>query len=294
MKSLFFCLSLFGLTVYAQPAFAQADSLTLGDTISVTRQRVLFSVLRKYQYHLASELNSAQLVSLLKKTPNDDVSHYVRRYKQQQALSFAFMGTGYASMISGLIITREHPALSLPLMAGGLGLFYGAPVFRSEHTMERAVSSFNLGLRSGSGDYYQPTIDLRPQSDRITLADTVTIKGRFPFYRYKYRGIQVDPASQLKPAFAFLNSGRVNTNMRYIRTVRRVSGFVYGLASTTLSTYFLLYAARRATGPYPVNRALVYPALTLLGVSIAGGWHANHQQAGTMREYNERLKKRQE
>ncbi len=294
MKSLFFCLLLGSNTHFCQPLLAQSDSLSAGDTISINRQRIFISVLRTYRYHLASSLRSNQLSPLLKSSDNEEVNRYYRRYRQQERLAFTLMGTGYAVMVSGLIISFKHPVASVPVMVGGLGLFFSAPAFRAERNMERAVQQYNAVLRTNSGDYYRPMFDLRSQSDRLTLADTVSIRGSFLYPKFIYREVRVDPAANLKTAFNYLNSGRVNSNMRYIRTARGVAGFVTSLAVNTLTFYTLYYAAQRSRGPYLFNRGIIYPALGTLGLGIVAIWHVNRQQVGTMREYNAKLKEKGE
>lgn len=281
-----FCLLLASLS-YGQ---AQTDSLTLGDTISITKQRILFSTLRKYRYHLATGLISSQMLPLLKQTPDEEITRLLKRYRRLATTSRINMGVGYASMVTGLIYTFKHPTVGLPLSVGGMVLFYSAPAFRMERTLEQAVNQHNQRLRSQSGDYYRPLFDLRPARERLSLRDTVVIQSRFLYPKFTYRGVRLDPANNLKLAVKYLNSAQITGNMRYIRGVRGVSGFLGGLSAGALSAYFLLYASRRTLGYYPVNRAFVYPTLTLFGVSLLGSWHANRQQLGTMYEYNQKIK----
>ncbi len=290
MKSLFFCLFLSGILALVSPLFAQTDSLSAGDTISLNRQRVLLSVIRTYRYHLASNLHSNQLVPFLKRSPGEGVSGYIRRYKWQQAVGSSLILSAFPVLTSSIYYSRRKPELAGGLLLGSFVLVYSPLLLRPERNMERAVLNHNMALRSNSGDYYRPMFDLRAQSDQLTLADLVQIKGSFLYPKFIYRGLRVDPASNLKTAFSYLNSGRINANMRYIRTVRGVSGFVSSLATSTLTGYLLYYAARRSNGPYPINRGIIYPALGTLGLGIVANWHVNRQQVGTMREYNEKLK----
>ena len=197
-------------------------------------------------------------------------------------------------LTSSVFMARRKPELAGGLLLGSFAMVYAPLFLRPERNMERAVLSHNLALRSQSGDYYRPMFDLRPQSDRLTLVDSVQLQGSYLYPKFIYRGLRVDPATNLKTAFEYLNSGRVNANMRYIRTVRGVSGFVSGLATSTLTAYLLYYIARRSNGPYPVNQGIIYPALGIIGLSIVANWHVNRQQVGTMQEYNEKLKRSKE
>lgn len=290
MKSLFFYLLLSVILAFVSPLFAQTDSLSAGDTISINRQRILFSVIRTYRYHLASSLQSNQMVPLLKLSHNEDVNNYIRRFRWHKTVWLSMMFSSLPALYGGISQSRRRPELARGLSLGGIFLFYGSALLRPERNMERAVQSHNMALRSISGDYYRPMFDLRPQSDRINLTDTVLIKGRFLYPKFMYRGVRVDPATNLKLAFKYLNSGRIESNMRYIRGLRGISGFLSGLASSTLSLYLLYYAARRANGPYPINRGIIYPALGTIGLGVVANWHVNRQQVGTMRAYNGKLK----
>jgi hypothetical protein len=291
MKSLFFCLLLGSIALTFQPLFAQSDSLSAGDTISMKRQRILFSVVRTYRYHLAGSLGSNQLVPLLKLSHNEAVNDYVRRFRWQQTVGLSMMFSSLPALFGGISQSRRKPELAGGLLLGGVFLFYGSALLRPERNMERAVQQYNIALRSNSGDYYRPMFDLRSQADRLTLADSVQIKGSYLYPKFMYRGVRVDPATNLKLAFQYMNSGQLNANMKYIRTVRGVSGFLSSLASTTLSFYMLYYVSRRANGPYPINRGIIYPALGTIGLSLVANWHANRIQVGTMGEYNGRLKR---
>lgn len=191
-------------------------------------------------------------------------------------------------------MSQRSPELGGALTLSGLVMSFVPPLFRVEHNMERAVQSHNLAIRTQSGDYYRPMFDLRPQYDRLALADSVHIKGNFIFPRFIYRGLRVNPATNLNTAFDYLNSGRLNSNMRYVRTVRTVAGLVSGLAFGVLGGTLLSYAVRNATGSYPLNRGVVYPALGTVGVTFLANWHANQVQLGTMKDYNLKIKERAE
>ncbi len=290
MKRLAIILTLLLITSHFSTLLAQTDSLSAGDTISLARQRLVLSVRRTYRYHLASNLISGQLLPLLKQSPDEEVHRYIRKYIRQRTLAGATSLLPFPLLTSGLLLNQRSPELGNALTTIGLLMSFVPPFFRVEHNMERAVQSHNLSIRTQSGDYYRPMFDLRPQSDRLELADSVQIKGFFPYPKFVYRGLRVDPATNLKTAFEYLNSGRINTNMRYARTVRTVSGFVLGLAVGVLSGTLLSYAVRNATGSYPLNRGIIYPALGTIGVTILANWHVNQVQLGTMKEYNRKLK----
>jgi len=292
MKPLFFCLIVCLTAPLVHPTYAQTDSLSAADTISLTRQRLLLSVRRMYRYHLASGLLSRQMVPLLKQSPDEEVHRYIQKYTRQRAFSGVTSLLPFPLLASGLLLSQRSPELGGALTLTGLVMSFVPPFFRVEHNMERAVRSHNLSIRTQSGDYYRPMFDLRPQSDRLVLTDSVQIKGSFIYPKFVYRGLRVDPATNLKTAFEYLNSGRVNANLRYIRTVRTVSGFVSGLAFGVLTGTLLSYAVRNATGSYPLNRGVVYPALGTIGITVLANWHANQVQLGTMKEYNLKIKER--
>ncbi|TAE26504.1 MAG: hypothetical protein EAZ91_17775 [Cytophagales bacterium] len=174
-------------------------------------------------------------------------------------------------------------------MLGGIGLFYGAPVFRPERSLERTVKQYNGFLRSKSEDYYRPLYELGGQTGPLTLADTIERRKGAQFW---YRGVRVDPADNLRLAFDRLNNGRLSGNMKYIRTGRWVSGFAGGLASGVLAGYLLGYALRRNNGSiYPADQTLIYSAAAVIGVTtIYNRVHLNHVQRGTVDDYNKRLR----
>lgn len=158
--------------------------------------------------------------------------------------------------------------------------------------MARAIRQHNQRLRGQFSDYYQPVVELIPQYQRLTLADTIGRKGAARFF---YRGVRVNPAQNLRLAFDYLNNGRLNANMRYVRAARGISGFASSFTSGLLASYLLGYTIRRSLSVnrnYPLDRPLVYSMAGIIGASIAFNWHLNRVQAGTVEEYNQRLKER--
>jgi hypothetical protein len=282
------CLMLASLS-YGQ---AQTDSLTLGDTISLKRTPVIFSTARTYRYHLASNLSSFHLAPFLKKSSDPEVKRLVERYRTLAALQKGGMWLGFVGYTGSIFVAQKNPSLARVGLLGSAAVVYGSIFLPIERSMERAVNQHNQSLRGRFSDYYQPVVGLISQSERLTMADTITWKGASKFF---YRGVRVDPARNLPLAFDYLNNGRLNGNMRYVRTARRVSGFATGLASGLLTGYFLGYILRRNASVnrnYPLNRPFVYSMAGVIGAGIAFNWHLNRVQAGTVEEYNQRLKER--
>ncbi|WP_157580097.1 hypothetical protein [Rudanella lutea] len=290
MKPATIYFALFLVLSYSLSGFAQTDSLTLGDTISMNRRSSLFGPPRQYGYHHATALNSQQLVSFLERNADSEGNRLVRRYKTLHAITKAIPFVVLGGFTGSILLNRDNHPQARSLLLSSAVLAYVPLFIPVEKSMERAVRQYNGRLRGQFSAYYQPVVALIPSSERLTLADTVSIKGIGIRPRFTYRGIRVEPATNLRTAFDYLNSGRINSNLRYVRTARRVAGLVSSLAVGVLSGYFVGYALRGAS--YPVNRAIVYPAASVIGASTLAIWHTNYIQAGTMHEYNLKIKER--
>ncbi|KAB7733101.1 hypothetical protein F5984_03955 [Rudanella paleaurantiibacter] len=272
--------------------FAQTDSLTVGDTISVNGKISFFGPPRQYRYHHATALTSPQLLPLLERNADPEGKRLIRHYKTLYAIKMAIPRVTLGGLTGSFLLRRDNPLLARSLLVSSVVLTYVPLFIPVEKSMERAVRQYNGRLRGQSSSYYQPMVALIPRSERLTLADTIARKGST---RFVYRGIRVDPAQNLRPAFEYLNNRRLVANMRYVRTARTISVVASGFAAGFLASYVLGYSLRRSVSvghTYPINRPLVYSMAGVIGAGIAFNWHLNRVQAGTVEEYNQQLKER--
>ncbi|MFD2569309.1 hypothetical protein ACFSUS_01610 [Spirosoma soli] len=271
----------------------QDDSLQTDDTIHLTIRRYFLSTIRQYNYHYASYLSDAQLIPLLRRTPDPSVRQIVRRgeWKRGIATTMSFVGATLA--FSGLLMPAYRLETRGGLLLSGVGLFYGSliPAGRAKQQFQQAVAQRNLVIRNHTGDYYAPITGLSSQPLTLSLSDTVSIIRRGFTSYYSYRQIRVQPAWQLVKLADRLNNKDVKDGLRYSRHVGAIAGFIGSFGAGYMTTSLLFYGTRRANGgSATLNTPLFWGSLAALSVNVGLRMHISRVQQRTVQLLNERLR----
>lgn len=276
-----------------QRVLAQMDSLTLADTIHLTKQQAFLSFRRSYDYHYASGLSDMQLRPLLRQSTNPTTRKYVRRGQQAQHVNVGMNAAGYGLFMGGLFTPLNRPETNLSMMLSGVGLFYGSLIVTGQRARqyEKAVRSHNQFLRGQSADYYAPLFDRGFQVRPLSLADTISVVRRGLSNRYTYRGIQLHPGGQLTKLADRLGNQDVKDGLQYNRRVEYIAGLVNTLSISFLLPRIMLFGIQRANGrSATLNSPLVWGSLAGLTFGHGLRIHANRVQLQTVQLLNDRIR----
>ena len=297
MKSTLRCFLLLlvslGKPVVAQRVPSQPDSLSVSDTIHLRKRWVLFSRVREYSYHYASNLTDLQLMPMLRQSADSTVRRYAGRGQKAQFVHTGMYATGYALMAAGLFTPVRRPETNLSMMTGGLGLFYGSliPMGKRAKQLERAVQTHNRRLRIQPDDYFVPVVNASMRQASLSLADTVALLRRGLANRYRYRGVWVEPAQQLTRLSDQLNDRDVRNGFQYTRRVNSIAGLFTGLGLSYLVPRLLIYGLSQANGrPALLGSPVLWTATAVTTIGAGMGYHARQVQQQTTRLLNERLR----
>lgn len=279
-------------------AVAQADSLTMADTIHLVKRPVFLTTLRFYHYHYASGLSDKQIVPLLRRSADSTVLGHLRRGHRAQVANVAVQATSYGLILTGLFSPVNSLAqirTNQSMILGATALLYGSliPAGYRARQHEQAVLAHNRMLRSRFGQYYVLLYDVSAQVNRLSVNDTIATSRRGLAERYWYRGIRVVPVQQLRPLADQLNDSDVKDGFQYARRVGGIGSLFASLGIAYLAPRLLIYGVQRANGrATTLQSPITWTALAAVGIGYSIRIHAGGVQRRSVRLLNERLRSR--
>lgn len=280
---LFFCLTV------ALAVRAQSDSLIASDTIHAYRKYGLFSGGTFFSYYGTSGLTSQQLWPLLRQSDDKQVQRFTAEARRRYSISQGLTYGSYGLLFSSLATFRNRnlaPYLLLGAFAGTIGNIVTSSGI--DPATRKAVKRYNMVTRSLTDGFAAPLVT---QLYQPTAADTVQVIRKAFRYRFRYRGINIIPAFQLKPVQLALNTPELNNGFRHSRTLRTISGITTGIGTALLNIALLQYAAfvgyRQRL--MPVNNQL-YTSLGIIGTGVLLRHMADKSDAEAIARYNQLLR----
>lgn len=282
------------LAVVGIQALAQSDSLTAADTIHLTKRAGFLTTQRSYGYHFASNLSDRQLLPVLHRSGDSTVRHYLTRGQRAHYTNIGLVASGYGLMVTGLFLPLRHPETNLTLMGAGVAMFYGSfiPLGSRSRQLEQAVQAHNQLIRSREG-YFTPLSVLATEQNRLSIADTLSIRAGGLKRQYEYRGLRITPANQLGRLADRLNDTDVNDGFQYTRRVKNIGQLFTSFGTAFLLPRLLVYGVQRANGrSSTLGSPILWTSLAAISIGYSIRLHGNNVQHRTVKLLNERLRSR--
>ena len=283
----------FFLVVMALDAFAQADSLTISDTIGTATQTRGRQNGYGFSYYGANHLAASQLYPILKGSPDSLTRKLFRQSRRLSLVSTGMVVSSLGLLLGSISTVGRQSRVNGALLIGGYAALFGSfiPHSISNRQLGQAIGAHNANIKNRPQEYLPPIIYTSTQPWTLSINDTIARYRVGLTQQYRYRGIPVYPGVQLARLTNSLNDHEVNDGIRYVRTIGRIGGVIGGLGQGLLTGYVTsLLLTRRYRRNASINSELLTTGLLCVGANFVLRRHANRVERRWIVRYNDLLK----